>query len=106
MSNDIDEVIERHYLEIQKVKIGLHFLTRKVSDLDQTVSFLKSLKYDMFLSHDISNIEIAEDNPSYHLYEEVNNAYDHLKKQFDEFKSNQGDMEWAAQLIPKKPIPR
>lgn len=93
MNNDVDSVIEQHQKELQKVSDELRLLTRNISHLDETVSSLQSLKYDMFVSHEISTIEIPEDSQSYRLYEGVNHSYDALRKQFEEFKSKQYDIE-------------
>lgn len=102
MVNEVDYVIKQHKNELQKVKDGLSLLTQNISDLDEAVSFLQSLKYDMFISHEISTIEIPEDSDSYHLYGGVNNAYAALKKQFDEFKAKQFDIECLYNLHNKE----
>lgn len=102
MSHDIDKVIEQHLNDLMKIKIELFFLTRKTIQLNDSISFLQSLKYDMFLSHEMMNIDVPEDDQSYPLYEEVNQAYADFKERFDEFQSKQTNMQWVAQLNKRK----
>ncbi len=98
MNDHFVSIMEQHQLELQRVKEEMLLLTQQVSGLDDTASVLYSLTYDTFISYEISNMNLLEDKQSDRLYEEINNAFNDLKKKYEEFSAKQYDIECLHKL--------
>lgn len=101
MTIDMNQFFQQHLDELQKVRIELLFLTRKVSHLDEALSFLQALTHDSFIAYELDMLEENEANSSHPMYADVNDAYDAFRKQFDDFRSKQDDIESLYTLYSK-----